>query len=178
MAGKDVRTLSDYKKETNEETREESVAQKPSINHSFQVQNYRDYNVYSDVENVLNLNPVSYIDHVNPLHVETNTKTTDIKESQKRPHATLIADVDKIQPPPVSKFANTTAHIIGPSQPSKQVAPRQRRQRRDDSEKNYYETVALNDEVNSLFGDKKTSDTSSVSKIFLEICIENQENLN
>ena len=171
MPARAVCKTSAYTKKRNEETSEKGEPEKQTLNQKFQVQNYRDYNVYSDVENVLNLNPASYIDHVKPLHVEADTKTTDIKESQKRPHATLIADVDKIQPPPVSKFANTTAHIIGPSQPSKQVAPRQRRQRRDDSEKNYYETVALNDEVNSLFGDKKTSDTNSVSKIFLEMCI-------
>ena len=168
MAGKDVRTLSDYKKETNEETREESVAQKPSINYSFQVQNYRDYDVYSDVENVLNLNPVSYIDYVSRSHVEADTKTIDVKESQERPPASLTTNFDKVQFPPIASFLNTAAHIIAPAQPTKPVASFRRSPRRDDSDKNYHETVALNDEVINLFGDKKAS--NSVSKnVFIEI---------
>ena len=167
MAGKDVHTLSDLKKGKSEETSEESVAQKQKINRSFQVQNYRDYNVYSDVENVLNLNPVSYIDHVKRSDVETDTKTIDVKESQERPPASLTTNVYKVQPPPISSFLNTAAHIIAPAQPSKPVASPRRRQTRDDTDKNYHETVLLNEEVINLFGDRKTSNTHSVSKMYL-----------
>ena len=96
-------------------------------------------------------------------NVEANTERSDIKKTQNRPLMSLTANTDRIQHSSSYTIANTAAHIIGPSTPSKPAASRLRSERRDDSDKNYNETVALNEDVNVLFGDKKANDTRSVS---------------
>ena len=166
--------MSDFKNERSDRKKgkgeKEKQTSKDEINNErknqgFQVQSLRDYNVYSDVENVLNLNPVSYIDHVKPLpDVRYDTKTSEVKKSLENP---LTTNINRIQHPSVSTISKTAAHIIGPAPPSKPAAPVKRQQRRDDSDRNYYESVALNEEVNILFGDKKADDTCSVSKFHL-----------
>ena len=110
---------------------------------------------------------MSYVDQLKPLHVESNAKTTDTKESKKRPPDSLITNVDRAQSSSASTIVNTASHIIGPTPPSKPAPPVKRRPRRDSSDRNYYEGVALNEEVNILFGDKKKDDTPSVSKMHL-----------
>ena len=170
MAGRNVTTISDCTNEKNKGKEEECVAGQQTISQSFQVQNYRDYDVYSDVENVINLNPVSYIDYVNPTHSEADAKATDIKEIQERPTASLITNIGKTQPALVSTSMKIGAHIIGPSPPpSKPVSTRQKHQRRDDSDNNYFETVALNEEVIQMCCKKesKKDNPGLVSKIYL-----------
>ena len=168
MAARNSHTRCDY---SNERTNERSVKEKQTsknerTNEGFKVQNNNDFNVCSDVENVLNLNPVSYIDHVKSAKkedIEGDTKTCHIKETHYKPTSSLI-NIDKIEPPSVSTIVKAAAHIIGPPPPSKPTQPVKKRQRRDDSDKNYKETVALNEEVIDLFGDKKKVDARSVSK--------------
>ena len=176
MAGRNLstKTITECSSERNEGTDEKSVTKKQSsndemynqgTNETFKVQNYHDYNVYSDVENVLNLNPVSYIDHVNTVpNVEEDSKPIDGKKVQEPPTNSLKTEIDQIQPPLVSTFITTAAHIIGPTPPSCRSAPIKRSGRRDDSDQNYNESVALNDEVISLFDDHKTGNNPSVSK--------------
>ena len=165
MAERNARSISEYTNERNEQTNEKFVRGKQTskdemknepINPSFQVQNYRDYNVYSDVENVLNLNPVSYIDEVKSLqNVEADKKTYDVKKNKERTTKSLITNIERIQPLSVSAIVNTAAHIIGPTSTYKPALPVKRLPRRDDSDRNYFESVALNEEVNVLFGDNK-----------------------
>jgi len=165
MAERDARSISEYTNEREKQINEKFVRGKQTskdemnnerINQSFQVQNYRDYNVYSDVENVLNLNPVSYIDEVKSLqNVEADKKTCDVKKNKERTTKSLITNIERIQPLSVSAIVNTAAHIIGPTLTSKPASPVKRLPRRDDSDRNYFESVALNEEVNVLFGDNK-----------------------
>ena len=174
MAGRNLHTISDYISERNEGTSEKSVKNNVTsdneksnegMNKSFKVQAYRDYNVCSDVENVFNLNPVNYIDHVKALQNETVvSKTSNIKEFQKTPTNSLINNINNFQPPSISTVIRTAAHIIGPVAFSKQELPVKRRQRRDDSDRNYYESLALNDDVIDLFRDHKIGNNRSVSK--------------
>ena len=179
MAEGDSRTISDYTTNGNENDNKKGEKEKNASKHdvnkeridqSFQVQNYRDYDIYSDFENVLNLNPVSYIDQAKPFqNVVAEQKTFDSKDTQKAPTNSLINNIERIEPPTVSTIVKTAAHIIGPAPPPKSATIVKRRQRKDSSDRNYYEGVALNEEVDILFGDKKTADTRSVSKIYLFI---------
>ena len=116
------------------------------------------------------MNPVSYIDHVKPFqNIEADQKYCDSKDTQKGPTKSLITNIDRIESVSVSTISKTAAHIIGPAPPPKPATIVKRRQRKDSSDRNYYEGVALNEEVDILFGGKKTTDTRSVSKIYLFI---------
>ena len=169
MAARNSHTTCDY---SNERTNERSVKEKQTsknerTNEGFKVKNNHDFNACSDVENVLNLNPVSYIDHVKSAKkedIEGDTKTFHIKETHDKPTSSLTINIDKIEPSSASTIVKAAAHILGPPPPSKPTQPVKKRQRRDDSDKNYKETVALNEEVIDLFGDKEKVDTRSVSK--------------
>lgn len=168
MAEGNSHTISEYSKErTNDRcVIEKQISKDEHMNESFTVQNYRDYNVYSDVENVLNLNPVNYIDHVKPVtyaDLNDDTQSFNNEEPQETPTKSLIANLERLKPSSVSAIVKTAAHIIGPPSPIKPSKPVRRRERKDDSVKNYNETVALNEEVIDLFGDKKIDDASSVS---------------
>ena len=173
MAGRNSRTKTEYCGERNEERSEtcSNNENNDGTKSTFTVQNYRDYNVYSDVENVLNSNPVSYIDHIVPLKKEENKKTSDTKSDQKSPQKSLIADIDngRNKTSSISSFIKTASHSIAPTTSLKRSVPVKRIPRKDDSEQNYYDDLALNEHTIGLFGGQKTGKTSSVT-----ICLFNQ----
>ena len=175
MAGRNTRTITECFGERNEERSEKCIEIKQTsyngmnnetTEKAFTVQNYRDYNVYSDVENVLNLNPVSYIDHVQQLRNEENKKNLDLKEDRETATKSLITNFDNRRDKPsfISTSINIASHIIAPAISPKRSKTVSRIPRRDDSEKNYYDDLALNEETNSLFGNLKTRKSHLVIK--------------
>ena len=86
---------------------------------------------------------------------EADKQNSDNKDARSMHKKSLTTNIDRIQPPSISTLEKTAAHIIGPAPPNNPRPSVQRRQRRDDSDRNYNETVALNEEVNVLFGGNK-----------------------
>ena len=174
MASNNARTITDDtndrndRKNENDKFRSDNFEKtiKSKNDKTFQVKNYRDYNVFSDVENILNLNPVSYLDDVKPTqNVYNNSKTFNINAVPERTTKSLTTSFNNLQPPSISTIVRTASHIIGPPPPMKPPTPAKRRPVRDDSDINYLESVALNEGVHRLFGDKKTVYNQSASKI-------------
>ena len=175
MAERNPRTKTEYTGERDEERSERCLEEKqtskngdnnPNTNNTFTVQNYRDYNVYSDIENVLNLNPVSYIDDVRALRNAENKEVTDKTDDQESSTKSLTTNVDngRDKPSSIATSINTASHIISPATASKRSVAVRRVPRRDDSEQNYYDDLALNEDTSSLFGGHKTARSSSVIK--------------
>ena len=174
MAGRNQKTISEYCGEQNGERGDKCLNKKQisknyinnkSTKSTFTVQNYQDYNVYSDVENVLNLNPVSYINHVQDLQHEENKKSSDTKDDRKSRRKSLINNIDNggDKPSSISTFLKTAAHIIAPATTLKQSVVSRRIPRIDNSEQNYYDNLALNEQTIGLFGGHKTRKSSSVN---------------
>ena len=173
MAGRNTTTISEYSCEVKEERSEKCLKKRQTskidmnnegTKNTFTVQNYRDYNVYSDVENVLNLNPVSYIDHVSALRNEEKKKTSKTKDDRESLTKSLITNIDngRDEPSSISSFIKTASHIIAPATSSNRSTAVRRIPRIDDSEKNYYDDLALNEHTISLFGGHKKRNSLSV----------------
>ena len=103
MAERYSKTITEYSGEHREERDEKFLEKRQTANNgmnndargkTFTVQNYRDYNVYSDFENVLNLNPVSYIDEFKTLRNEENRNTLDMKDVRESPSKFLITNIN------------------------------------------------------------------------------------
>ena len=175
MAGRSTRTIFEYTGERNEERSEKRLKGNQISKHdmntedtikTFTVQSYRDYDVYSDVENVLNLNPVTYIDHVSFLRNEENKKTSDSNDDRQSLTNTLITNIDneRDRHSSISSFIKTASHIITQATSSKRSAAVRRIPRRDDSEQNYYDDLSLNELTIGLFGGQKTGKSPLVMK--------------
>ena len=172
MAEQNSRTITEYSGEHKEERSEKRLQKRQTASNdinnetkgkTFTVQNYRDYNVYSDVENVLNLNPVSYIDASNALHNEENRRALDTKDVRESPSKSLITIGNgKDKRCSISTSIKLAIHIIAPATSSKGSRPVRRIPKRDDSEQNYYDDLALNEDTIGLFGVHKAGKIPSV----------------
>ena len=78
------------------------------------------------------------------------------QKSPKTTKKSLTTSFNNLQPPSISTIVRTASHIIGPPPPMKPPTPAKRRPVRDDSDINYLESVALNEGVHRLFGDKNS----------------------
>ena len=175
MATNNIRTITDDTNDRNDKFRSDNFekAVKSQSDKTFQVQNYRDYNVFSDVENVLNLNQVTYIDYVKALQIDENKRCSDIKDDRESLTKSLtnniddgriLTNVEVDKPSSFSSFIKTASHIIAPVTTSKKSLPVRRIPRRDNSEQNYYDDLALNHHTISLFGVHKTGKSPSVTQ--------------
>ena len=81
-----------------------------------------------------------------------NEETSETKKAQETPISSLITNNGQT--------------------PTSRSEPVKRRPRRDDSDKNYNESVALNDEVVDLFGERKMENNPSVSKHLSIQCVD------
>ena len=120
MAGRNQIRLNEYSSERHDGTNDSSVRKKQTSKNEMNIGGatgyYRNYDVYSDRESVLRLNPVNYTNQVKSMRKgEGSKETSDIMKALDAPTCSLIANIDKIQSPPVSTFIETAAHIIGPT---------------------------------------------------------------
>ena len=172
MAEQNSTTITEYSGENTEERSKNRFEKRQRANNdmnneargkTFTVHNYRDYNVHSDVENVLNLNPVRYIDDFKALRNEENRKTSDTKDGRESLSKSLITIGNgKDKHSSISASIKIASHIIAPATSCKGSVPVRRIPRRDDSEKNYYDDLALNEHTISLFGGHKKRKSLSV----------------
>ena len=163
MEERNSRTITEYSGEHKEERNESNDINNDAKGKTFTVKNYRDYNVYSDVENVLNLNPVRYLDDFKALHNEENRKVLDTKDDRESLSKSLITiGNEKDKHCSISTSAKLASHIIAPATSSKGSRPVRRIPKRDDSEQNYYDDLALNEDTIGLFGAHKTGKSPSV----------------